>query len=137
MVVPFTQARCCSALHPCVRRAFLGFPGMAPHRLANEEHVNFGQAASASTYPRGRSLHGLGRGGEWATCSRTLSSPGLLAVLGFLGALGFLQEICLFLCRTTRAVACLGRQGSIWQVLCPVPHLPFSEESGENNSRVC
>ena len=42
----------------------------------------------------GRSLQGLGGGGQWTTHPGVLSSLGLLVVLGLLGASGSLQEIC-------------------------------------------
>ena len=144
-MVLLTQARCCSALHPCVRQleASSGLPGMGPHRLGNEEHVNFGQAAQASTYPRllcpqGRKEPaGAGRRRavdyppRGAELSRAIGSPGVAWGLGLFARN---LQICLLLCSTSCTAACLGRQGYIWQVPCPVPHLPFRSK-WENNSR--
>lgn len=107
---------------------------MAPHRLANEEHVNFGQAASATTYPRGRSLHGLGRGGEWATGSRTLSSLGLSVVLGFRA---FCKKSAFFSVQHNSCCSPPGPSGLYLAGTTPCPTSSFFRGKWENNSRVC
>lgn len=56
--------------------------------------ATFNLPRGCSALRGGRSLQGLGRGGQWAAHPGALSSLGLSVVLGLLGVSGSLQDIC-------------------------------------------